>query len=137
MPARRVLLLASFAAAMLLAGGAGLWLGGGHLAGDGEAMAGGKIGAPFRSSDFGRSRVTLVSSPEAGPAMQGQAGDEAQILRHLEAHGFSDITNLRRRGGTFICEATGPRRERVRLVVDTASGEVTGMQVIGFTEPRP
>ncbi len=58
------------------------------------------------------------------------APDEvAQSLLH---RGFSDVSVIRQRGQAYLCEATGPRGERVRLVVDAASGDISGMQVIGY-----
>lgn len=54
----------------------------------------------------------------------------------LRTRGFSSISNLSRRGGSYVCEATGPRRERVRLVLDAVSGEISGIQVIGFAGKR-
>ena len=56
-------------------------------------------------------------------------GDVAQSLFH---RGFSDVSVVRQRGQIYLCEATGPRGERVRLVVDAASGDISGMQVIGY-----
>lgn len=56
--------------------------------------------------------------------------------RQLLAWGFTQITNMEIRGGSYVCEATGPRRERVRLVLDVRSGEISGMEVIGFENKR-
>lgn len=58
------------------------------------------------------------------------AKDVAQSLSH---RGFSDVSIVRQRGQAYLCEATGPRGERVRLVVDAASGDISGMQVIGYS----
>lgn len=56
----------------------------------------------------------------------------ADVAAHLRARGFVDVSEVRQRGRAFLAEATGPRGERVRLVVDASSGEISGMQVIGF-----
>ncbi|MBB6308329.1 hypothetical protein [Xanthobacter tagetidis] len=55
-----------------------------------------------------------------------------QVADSLMRRGFKDVSVVRQRGGAYICEATGPRGERVRLVVDAQSGEISGMQVIGY-----
>lgn len=55
-----------------------------------------------------------------------------EVAQSLSHRGFSDVSVVRQRGQAYLCEATGPRGERVRLVVDAASGEISGMQVIGY-----
>nr|WP_245404861.1 hypothetical protein [Ancylobacter gelatini] len=66
-----------------------------------------------------------------GDRMDGDAA--AQMLR---ARGFSNIKVLRQRGATILLEANGPRGERVQVVVDSASGAISGMKVIGFGDKR-
>lgn len=68
----------------------------------------------------------------AGPALRSPLDAE----RHLSDWGFTQITDMELRGGSYLCEATGPRRERVRLVLDAHSGEISGMEVIGFEDKR-
>lgn len=58
------------------------------------------------------------------------------VADRLRARGFVRVSEVRQRGRAFLAEATGPRGERVRLVVDAASGEISGMQVIGFDRAR-
>lgn len=58
------------------------------------------------------------------------------VAPNLEARGFRQISGVRQRGQSFLAEATGPRGERVRLVLDAASGDISGMQVIGTAEQR-
>lgn len=58
------------------------------------------------------------------------------VARALSARGFTNLGIIRRRGGSYLLEATTPRRDRVRLVVDAASGEINGMQVIEYRKPR-
>jgi hypothetical protein len=58
------------------------------------------------------------------------------VAPSLEARGFRQIGAVRQRGQSFLAEATGPRGERVRLVLDAASGDISGMQVIGSDERR-
>ena len=54
----------------------------------------------------------------------------------LAARGFTNVQVVRRRGPTLILEANGPRGERVQVVVDSASGAINGMKVIGFGDKR-
>ena len=72
---------------------------------------------------------------EAPPAPGGRLDGEA-AARMLRARGFSDVTVLRQRGPTILLEANGPRGERVQVVVDAASGAISGMKVIGFGTQR-
>lgn len=58
------------------------------------------------------------------------------VAPSLEARGFRQIDAVRQRGQSFLAEATGPRGERVRLVLDAASGDISGMQVIGSGASR-
>ncbi|WP_127091390.1 hypothetical protein [Aquabacter cavernae] len=96
------------------------------------------LGTPFRSTESGRAMAgvspfyDMAAEPTLAPGiMTLEALEES-----LKARGFTSISNLNRRGGAYVCEATGPRRERVRLVVDAASGEISGVQVIGFAGKR-
>lgn len=69
----------------------------------------------------------------------GQAGgpvDGDAAVRMLAGRGFSDISVVRRRGPTIILEANGPRGERVQVVVDSNSGAISGMKVIGYGNKR-
>lgn len=70
---------------------------------------------PYQSHVF---RAAPLTSEEVAPS--------------LRARGFVDVSAVRQRGRSFLAEATGPRGERVRLVLDAESGEISGMQVIGF-----
>lgn len=76
---------------------------------------------------------------DAPPAPRGRAAgpvDPDAATRMLAARGFSNISVIRRRGATIILEANGPRGERVQVVVDGASGAISGMKVIGFGDKR-
>ena len=126
-------------ASLLLAGGGG-WLASGHVsaqvgmpqAADGSAVAGTPSGAS--RPGHGAAPVPPPSAATGGSAAaERTAGiDGAAMEKLLAARGFSEISNLRRRGGSYVCEATGPRRERVRLVLDAETGEISGLQLIGF-----
>lgn len=97
------------------------------------------LGLPFRVLESAWTQVTFSPTADEGGArtLHPVLEDAESVIKYLAIRGFSDVTELRRRGETFICEATGPRRQRVRLVVDARSGEISGMRVIGYAEPRP
>ncbi|MBS9478286.1 hypothetical protein [Ancylobacter radicis] len=69
--------------------------------------------------------------PRAGGEVDGEAAS-----RMLAARGFTNIQVVRRRGPTLVMEANGPRGERVQVIVDSASGAINGMKVIGFGDKR-
>ncbi|MFD2029994.1 hypothetical protein ACFSKM_06235 [Ancylobacter dichloromethanicus] len=84
-------------------------------------------------------------APGPGPyapydaAPRGRAGgpvDADAAVRMLAGRGFSKISVIRRRGATILLEANGPRGERVQVVVDGASGAISGMKVIGYGDKR-
>jgi hypothetical protein len=68
-----------------------------------------------------------------GPRRATGSGELAASLR---ARGFRDIGPIQQRGTTFICEATGPSGERVRLVINGLTGGIDGVRVIGFSNKR-
>lgn len=139
MPSRRSFSFATLAALVLLASGLGGW-----LVSDQGATQLGKASVsavrpslPFRVVDGTWTAVAFVPSAEDGETLQPGLANPEDVVKLLRLRGFSEISEVRRRGETFICEATGPRRERVRLAVDARSGELSGMQVIGHADPRP
>lgn len=71
-------------------------------------------------------------SPYQSHTVRGAPLTSEQVAPALRARGFVDVSAVRQRGRSFLAEATGPRGERVRLVLDAESGEISGMQVIGF-----
>lgn len=92
------------------------------------------LGAPFATA--GAPPAAPAYGPYVGRSQEPGALTPETVEGHLLARGFSRIANLKLRGGSYVCEATGPRRERVRLVVDATSGEISGVQVIGFEDKR-
>lgn len=82
---------------------------------------------------MGAGRAYELFRPAPAPALPLTA--EA-VPPTLEARGFTRIGAVRQRGRSFLAEATGPRGERVRLVLDAASGDIAGMQVIGADARR-
>lgn len=78
-------------------------------------------------------------APYDAPPARGRASgpvDADAAVRMLSGRGFSNISVIRRRGATILLEANGPRGERVQVVVDGASGAISGMKVIGFGDKR-
>ncbi|MEW6124711.1 MAG: hypothetical protein AB1698_19045 [Pseudomonadota bacterium] len=135
----------TFAAVACLGSVATGWMFGAQVAAQvvGTQATGVTLGTPFRSTETGRamaglsSTYDLVAGPASDPgAMTAQAMTPQALEAALKMRGFTGISTLNLRGGTYVCEATGPRRERVRLVVDAVSGEISGVQVIGFAEKR-
>ena len=59
-----------------------------------------------------------------------------EIVNSLQARGFRDISPPQHRGSTYITEATGPRGERVRLIINGKSGGIDGVRAIGFDDRR-
>jgi hypothetical protein len=59
-----------------------------------------------------------------------------EIVSSLQAKGFRDISPPQNRGSTYITEATGPRGERVRLIINGQSGGIDGVRAIGFEDRR-
>ncbi|WP_051356757.1 hypothetical protein [Azorhizobium doebereinerae] len=81
----------------------------------------------------GRPRGHGVYAPYLASPPLGEGDLDATALRgSLEARGFTDLSRPILRGRTYICEATGPRRERVRLLVDADSGVIIGLTVLGY-----
>src|SRR5216684_3173306 len=58
----------------------------------------------------------------------------SEIVSSLQAKGFRDISPPQNRGSTYITEATGPRGERVRLIINGKSGGIDGVRAIGFDD---
>lgn len=74
---------------------------------------------------------------QAAPERGGARGLDAEgAVNMLRGRGFSRIEVVKQRGATIILEANGPRGERVQLVVDSNSGAISGMKVIGYGDKR-
>lgn len=67
--------------------------------------------------------------PRTGGPRRPMAQDE--LTTSLHTRGFSDVVFLQRRGATYIYEATGPRGERVRLIVNSVTGGIDGVRQLG------
>ena len=77
-------------------------------------------------------------APVAPPAKASEQAEAspADAVTMLRGRGFTNIEIIKQRGASIILEATGPREERVQLVVDVASNSIIGMKVIGFGDKR-
>jgi hypothetical protein len=65
------------------------------------------------------------------PKTRGAIGQN-EITGSLKKRGFHDISAPKRRGSTYIVEATGALGERVRLIINGKTGGIDGVRVIGF-----
>lgn len=90
-------------------------------------------GAGSRSAPGPYAPYEAQAAPAPG---KGGALDADGAVNMLRGRGFSQIQVVKQRGATIILEANGPRGERVQLVVDSASGAISGMKVIGFGDKR-
>lgn len=103
--------------------------------GQGVGPSGGPWGTPY-----GQVRNAVVPGPyapyETPPSRAASGMDDDAAARMLRGRGFSNVSVVRRRGATIILEANGPRDERVQVVVDSTSGAISGMKVIGFGDKR-
>jgi hypothetical protein len=77
---------------------------------------------------------TALGGPGLGPSRAVASDDvsaggmEPQAVESVLARqGYSDVRNMRRRGGLWLADASGPRGQRVRTVVDAFTGEITGL----------
>ena len=74
--------------------------------------------------------ATLRLAP--GPALAGddvsRGGLESGAVEAvLSRQGYSEVRNLRRGRGQWLADASGPRGQKVRTVVDAFTGEITGL----------
>jgi hypothetical protein len=83
---------------------------------------------------FVRSALVCASLLAFGP-LAARAGDDVSrdglepgaVETVLGRQGYSDIRNIRRKGALWLAEASSPRGQRVRTVVDAFTGEITGL----------
>ena len=67
--------------------------------------------------------------PRTAAPRRPMAQDE--LTTSLHTRGFRDVVFLQQRGATYIYEATGPRGERVRLIVNSVTGGIDGVRQLG------
>lgn len=102
------------------------------------------VGGPWGGATAAPKPGNAAPGPYAPYEAQASSGANAApggmdangAVNMLRSRGFSQITVVKQRGTTIILEANGPRGERVQLVVDGASGVISGMKVIGFGDKR-
>ena len=66
--------------------------------------------------------------PQTEIAQQPAAGDN--VIREIEAKGFSKITGLMRRGENYVFQALDPFGMKVRVVMNVRTGEIVGLSRI-------
>jgi hypothetical protein len=59
----------------------------------------------------------------------------SEIAAALRDRGFQDLSFVRHRGTVHAFEATGPRGERVRLIVNSYTGSIDGVRQLGVGRP--
>ena len=78
-----------------------------------------------------RQPLTPIVHQRGAPPLTPQ-----QAKEQLEARGFRDVTPPKRRGHVAIVAATAPRGERITLVIDLATGEITGARLQAVPDAR-
>jgi hypothetical protein len=90
-------------------------------------------GIPLLPNDYYSQRgIGRGIGPGGGQRLLGSN----EIVGALEKRGFRDISPPQNRGATYITEATGPRGERVRLIINGHTGGIDGVRAIGFEDKR-
>ena len=59
-------------------------------------------------------------------ALDAMAADD--LVANLAARGYREISAPRRKGGYYVVDALGRRGERITLIVDVWTGEVSGLR---------
>ena len=96
------------------------------------------IAATRQSSSIGLKEINYVREPftslELGKATPPLSPQQAK--EQLEARGMREISAPQRRGRFAIMAATARRGERVTLVIDLYSGEITGARLQAVPGPK-
>lgn len=88
--------------------------------------------SPFPLLRFGgRDTFDYYGNRRIVPKARGQVS-QTEIVASLKKRGFRDIEIPRHRGSTYVVEATGALGERVRLVINSKTGGIDGVRVIGI-----
>jgi hypothetical protein len=77
-----------------------------------------------------RPRHHRPAADELVPFEDDATQSRGAIRQSLNDQGFSEIDHLRRRGGVFIAEVTGPMGDRMRVVIDAQTGDIQGLRVL-------
>lgn len=70
------------------------------------------------------------------PSAQRRQLTTGEIALALHDRGFHDVSFVRHRGAIHAFEATGPRGERVRLIVNSYTGAIDGVRQLGVGRTR-
>ena len=76
-------------------------------------------------------RVLSYDSDPLHPIQERRRGEPIaadDLVAGLAARGYRDISTPRRKGGYYVVEAIGQRGERLTLIVDAVTGEVSGLR---------
>jgi hypothetical protein len=68
--------------------------------------------------------VTIQPAPVDSAYAQGS---QERVIRDIEIRGFSNISGLRRRGENYVFQAENFIGEKVRVVMNAATGEIVGL----------
>ncbi len=74
--------------------------------------------------------------PLGAPAEPLPPGEQDEVVAILLRHGLREPAGLERRGALWIAEARAQDGQRVRAVVDTASGELAGLRRLNRERPN-
>ena len=89
------------------------------------------------SSNVGLKEINYVRQPFTSLQVGTQAPlSPQQAKEQLEARGMREISPPQRRGRFAIMAATAPRGERMTLVIDLLSGEITGARLQAVPRPQ-
>jgi hypothetical protein len=89
------------------------------------------VQAPWLRFNF-REPFDYYSERKIQPKDRNHLLNQTDIVTTLKRRGFHDIDTPKRRGSTYITEATGLQGERVRLVVNGKTGGIDGVRIIGL-----
>jgi hypothetical protein len=85
----------------------------------------------LKEINYAREPLTVLLRRDAAAPLSPQ-----QAKQQLEARGLRDISPPRQRGRVAIMAATAQRGERVTLVIDLFSGEITGARLQAVPERK-
>jgi hypothetical protein len=69
---------------------------------------------------------SLASAGGADAIAQERSAQE-RIIRDIETRGFGGVTGLMRRGENYVFQAVDPFGDKVRVVMNVATGEIVGL----------
>ena len=94
-------------------------------------------GIGLKDINYAREPLTSILRHEGAAGQDGtRPMTPQQAKEQLEARGFHDISLPRRRGRVAVVAATAQRGERLTLVIDLFSGEITGARLQAVPDPK-